>query len=186
MHCVRSLPAHSPAAVIVNELDLSVSNLRSGYSYCLTLLGSSYVWHGRGARKEERTAARVYVRGLSAENAEVVELVEGVDDEDELFWMMLGEKEYTKAEYWKWRASFDEIADGGGEGASPWSSTGYMMLSREKEMVVVVRRLAKPELSASQIRKCHIRHSVMHSYHTHSTRQTCILRMISFIYKIYN
>ncbi|KZV63799.1 hypothetical protein PENSPDRAFT_691304 [Peniophora sp. CONT] len=114
MHIVRSL-SHDGSIVIMDELDLSVNNLCSGYSFCLTLLGSSYVWHGRGSRKEERAVARIYAKVLSSENNEVVELREGEDDDDELFWMMLGEKEYARAEYWRWRSDCE-----GDVGAKGW------------------------------------------------------------------
>lgn len=33
----------------------------------------------------------------------VIELSEGEDDSDEMFWMILGDEEYAKADYWKWR-----------------------------------------------------------------------------------
>lgn len=33
----------------------------------------------------------------------MVELVEGETDDDEMFWMMLGNDDYAKADYWKWR-----------------------------------------------------------------------------------
>ena len=101
MHIVRS----SGGGTIIEELDLSVHNLCSGFSYVLTLLGSSYIWHGRGSNVNERAAARVYARNLSEGEGEVVELKEGEGDEDdELFWMMLGEREGCGAEYWRWRS----------------------------------------------------------------------------------
>jgi hypothetical protein len=30
-------------------------------------------------------------------------LSEGVDDNDEMFWMILGDEQYAIADYWKWR-----------------------------------------------------------------------------------
>ncbi|KAI0029659.1 hypothetical protein K488DRAFT_55918, partial [Vararia minispora EC-137] len=107
MHCVRLLDGN----IIIDELDLTVSNMCSGFSYCVTLLGSSYVWHGRGSLAQERAAALSYAHGLAAEGAPIVELVEGESDDDEMFWMMLGEREYARADYWRWRRL-------GGEGPS--------------------------------------------------------------------
>lgn len=75
----------------------------SGFSYCLTILDTLYVWHGCGSKQEERDAALQYAQGLAAKGSTVVELLEGESDDDEMFWMMLGDNEYAKAEYWKWR-----------------------------------------------------------------------------------
>ncbi|VDC00183.1 unnamed protein product [Peniophora sp. CBMAI 1063] len=97
MHVVRSLPSSSTSTstssaelllAIIDELDLSIANLCSGFSYILTLLASSYIWHGRGSLAHERVVARIYIKGL----------FEGREEEDggesaELFWMMLGERE---------------------------------------------------------------------------------------------
>jgi hypothetical protein len=131
MHCVRLVDGN----IIMDELDLvrtclvctlcltadqrrapqAVSNLCSGFSYCLTLLGSSYVWHGRGSLPRERSASRAYAHALAADGAAIVELVEGVNDDDEMFWMMLGEREYASADYWRWRAN-----SGSAEPAAVW------------------------------------------------------------------
>lgn len=35
----------------------------------------------------------------------MVELIEGESDNNEMFWMMLGERDYANADYWKWRPS---------------------------------------------------------------------------------
>lgn len=32
-----------------------------------------------------------------------MELSEGENDDDEMFWMILGSEDYAKADYWKWR-----------------------------------------------------------------------------------
>ncbi|KAI0062921.1 hypothetical protein BV25DRAFT_1939502 [Artomyces pyxidatus] len=99
MHRVCSLHGN----ILIDEHDLGISNLCSAFSYCLTLLGNSYVWHGRGSLGPEREVARGYAQALSGAEAAVVELIEGESDDNELFWMMLGDKEYAKADYWKWR-----------------------------------------------------------------------------------
>ena len=66
------------------------------------------MWYGCGSAHSERDAALRYARALQEEadaaGAEktVVEVEEG--QEEELFWMFLGENEgYARASYWKWR-----------------------------------------------------------------------------------
>lgn len=52
--------------------------------------------------RQERHAAVRYARALG-EN--VVELAHGVSaDDDDMFWMVLGEDEFAKADYWRWRS----------------------------------------------------------------------------------
>jgi|ERR1700683_384455 hypothetical protein len=82
----------------------------SGFSYCLTLLDTLYVWYGRGSRQQERDAALKYAQGLAAKGSTVVQLAEGESDDDEMFWMMLGNDEYADADYWKWRPTAPERA----------------------------------------------------------------------------
>jgi hypothetical protein len=79
-----------------------VSNLCSAFSYCLTLLGTCYVWHGRGSLPRERQVALEYALSLVT-GSHPVELVEQESDDSEMFWMMLGEADYAMADYWKWR-----------------------------------------------------------------------------------
>ena len=79
-----------------------VSNLCSAFSYCLTLLGTCYIWHGRGSLSGERQAAQGYALSLAVESSPV-ELVEQESDDNEMFWMMLGNDDYARADYWKWR-----------------------------------------------------------------------------------
>jgi hypothetical protein len=63
-----------------------------------------YVWHGCGSMEQERHAAVTYAQGLAGKDGKVVELKEKEDDEDdEMFWMMLGEDAYARADYWRWR-----------------------------------------------------------------------------------
>ncbi|KAF8967877.1 hypothetical protein BDZ97DRAFT_475685 [Flammula alnicola] len=101
MHLVRSLNG----VIVIDEHDLDVKNLCSAFSYCLTVLGSIYVWHGCGSTPEERNAALKYSKKLSNDAASPIELLEGETDNDEMFWMILGDDGFAKADYWKWRKS---------------------------------------------------------------------------------
>lgn len=87
-----------------------IKNLCSGFSYCLSLLETFYVWHGRGSRTEERQAALKYAQSLSSSPDSVIELVEGQSDQDEMFWLILGEGDYAKADYWQWRSSSELLS----------------------------------------------------------------------------
>lgn len=88
----------------------SIRNLCSAFSYCLTLLDTLYVWHGCGSLDTERAVARDYAKALASPSSNVVELIEGQSDaDDEMFWMILGEGDYARADYWKWRASSSSI-----------------------------------------------------------------------------
>jgi hypothetical protein len=80
----------------------NVSNLCSAFSYCLTLLGTCYVWYGKGSLPGERQAALGYALSLGVESSPV-ELIEQESDDNEMFWMMLGNDDYARADYWKWR-----------------------------------------------------------------------------------
>jgi len=80
----------------------NVKNLCSGFSYCLTVLGNAYVWHGLGSLDSERSAAVQYAGKLGGE---ITELFQGNNDSDETFWMVLGDEDYATADYWKWRRS---------------------------------------------------------------------------------
>ncbi|KAH9924883.1 uncharacterized protein B0H18DRAFT_908993 [Fomitopsis serialis] len=105
MHLVRSLNG----VTFIDEVDIGIRNLCSAFSYCLSLLGSLYVWHGCGSADAERAAACEYARAL-ASSASVIELVEGESDaDDEMFWLILGDGEYAKADYWKWKASSPSV-----------------------------------------------------------------------------
>ncbi|KAH7924624.1 hypothetical protein BV22DRAFT_1034934 [Leucogyrophana mollusca] len=102
MHVVRL----NCGLVIVDEIELNVKNLCSGFSYCLSILNNIYVWQGCGSPPKERQAALEYARGFSAKGTTVIELVEGENDTDDgMFWMILGDGDYAKADYWKWRSS---------------------------------------------------------------------------------
>ncbi|KAI0695962.1 hypothetical protein C8T65DRAFT_664443 [Cerioporus squamosus] len=99
MHLVRSLRGF----IFIDELDLAIKNLCSGYSYCISILDTFYVWHGRGSTAAEQRAALDYAKSLAPSPENVVELTEEESQADEMFWMILGEGDYAKADYWKWR-----------------------------------------------------------------------------------
>lgn len=64
------------------------------------------MWNGRGARPEEKKKAFDYAVGLCDDADSVIVLNEGENDEDEMFWAVLGDGDrgYAKAFYWAWRA----------------------------------------------------------------------------------
>jgi hypothetical protein len=115
MHLVRSFNG----LIVIEERDLvsthnqpaccslksaqNVQNLCSGFSYCLSILDTLYVWHGRGSKETERAEALEYAQGLASNGGNVIELSEGENDDDEMFWMILGDEEYAKADHWRWR-----------------------------------------------------------------------------------
>ncbi|RDB25209.1 Gelsolin [Hypsizygus marmoreus] len=98
MHLVRS----QGGVILVDEKDLSIRNLCSAFSYCVSILDSVYVWYGRGSISEERRAALEYARSLTT-NVPPIELSEDDGDDDEMFWMILGDEEFANADYWQWR-----------------------------------------------------------------------------------
>jgi hypothetical protein len=67
-------------------------------------LDTVYVWHGKGSTPSERIAALAYAQNLAVAG-NITELFEGVNDDDEMFWMILGSDEYAKADHWRWRAN---------------------------------------------------------------------------------
>lgn len=118
MHLVRAiddiiyidehdLVSISCVSVVLQYLDLNccsqgVKNLCSAFSYCLSILGTIYVWYGLGSVTAERKAALAYARSIHAE-ADVVELTQGENDDNEMFWMILGDSPFAEADYWRWR-----------------------------------------------------------------------------------
>ncbi|KAH7915180.1 hypothetical protein BJ138DRAFT_1142208 [Hygrophoropsis aurantiaca] len=101
MHIIRSCNGH----VVIDEVELAIKNLCSGFSYCISILNNIYVWHGCGSTPKERQAALAYARGFAAKGATMIELVEGENDADDgMFWMILGDGDYAKADYWQWRS----------------------------------------------------------------------------------
>ncbi|KAJ8468524.1 hypothetical protein ONZ51_g9590 [Trametes cubensis] len=101
MHVVRSLHG----LIFIDELDLGIKHLCSGYSYCISILDTYYVWHGRGSIPAEQQAALKYAQTLASSSEHVVEMGEDESQADEMFWMILGEGDYAKADYWQWRTS---------------------------------------------------------------------------------
>ncbi|KAL4074202.1 hypothetical protein J3A83DRAFT_2696450 [Scleroderma citrinum] len=101
MHVVKSRDTQ----ILIDELDLSIKNLCSGYSYCITTLDHIYVWHGTGSTPAERSAALGYAGLMTTASRPIIELMEGRGDaNDEMFWMIVGDPDsYAKADYWRWR-----------------------------------------------------------------------------------
>ena len=65
-----------------------------------------YVWYGRGSTSRERNAALQYAEAMVKHSISPIELYEGENDSDELFWMILGDAGFANADYWGWRKSF--------------------------------------------------------------------------------
>ncbi|KAH6913911.1 hypothetical protein BKA70DRAFT_1096251 [Coprinopsis sp. MPI-PUGE-AT-0042] len=104
MHLIRS----SRGVIFVDEHDLSINNLCSAFSYSLSILSSVHVWYGEGSTEVERTAARKYAEQLAGGES-VTELYEGKEDNDDsMFWMVLGDQPYANADYWKWRGAMSK------------------------------------------------------------------------------
>lgn len=82
-------------------------NLCSAYSYCLCILGNTYVWHGRGSSEDERKVASTYAQSLTKTPSAIIELEEGA--EDEMFWMILGNDAYANASYWTFKDQLDRV-----------------------------------------------------------------------------
>jgi len=101
IHLVRS----KGGMIFIDEHDLSVQFLCSGFSYCLSILGTVYVWYGCGSTPRERQAALEYARSLEVGGTPAIELYENEKNNDEMFWMILGDEEYANADYWKWRSN---------------------------------------------------------------------------------
>ena len=68
------------------------------------------MWNGRGARPEEKKVAFNYAADLCGDPDSVIVLDEGEDDEDEMFWAVLGDGDrgYAKAFHWAWRANMSK------------------------------------------------------------------------------
>ncbi|KAI5123911.1 hypothetical protein M0805_005727 [Coniferiporia weirii] len=98
MHRVRSWAG----LLLIDEVDMNIRNLCSGFSYCISVLDTLWVWYGCGSALAERSAALRYAQTLvSPSEKDIVEVEEG--QEDEMFWMFLGDEGYAHADYWKWR-----------------------------------------------------------------------------------
>ncbi|KAF8897057.1 hypothetical protein CPB84DRAFT_1681849, partial [Gymnopilus junonius] len=105
MHLVRSFRN----IILIDENDLSIKNLCSAFSYCVTVLGSVYVWNGRGSTDQERKAVLQYATTFSTDSIPPTVLTEGDDDDDEMFWMILGDEDFANADYWRWRRSSPSV-----------------------------------------------------------------------------
>jgi hypothetical protein len=68
-------------------------------------LDNVYVWHGCGSSDAERQAAQQYASRLEKDESSVIQLHEGENDTEELFWMALGDDDFARADYWRWRRS---------------------------------------------------------------------------------
>jgi len=66
------------------------------------------VWHGCGSPPKEREASVEYAHMLSPDLVTPIELFEEGDDADEVFWVMLGDEDFAKADYWRWRHSWSD------------------------------------------------------------------------------
>ena len=84
----------------------NVKYLCSGFSYCISVLDTLWVWYGCGTTQTERDAAKRYSQSL-ASGKNVIEVEEG--QEDEMFWMFLGDDGYARADYWKWKKQTAEM-----------------------------------------------------------------------------
>jgi hypothetical protein len=91
-------------------VDIDIRNICSGFSYCVSILDTLYVWHGCGSPSAERKVAMEYGQTLTSTPDDIVVLVENENDDDQMFWMVLGdEAEYAKADYWRWRSSIGGV-----------------------------------------------------------------------------
>lgn len=105
MYSVRNLAG----VTFIDEHDLSVKNLCSAFSYCLKILDTVYIWHGCGSTDAERQAAVKYASQISYGEANAIQLYESENDQDELFWMALGDDDFAKADYWQWRRQASDV-----------------------------------------------------------------------------
>lgn len=64
------------------------------------------MWRGVGSTDPERQAALQYAKSIARES-EVVELTQGENDDNDMFWMVLGDEAFAEADYWKWRRAAD-------------------------------------------------------------------------------
>lgn len=98
--CYRPIRIYRQSRAYLNSKN--IRNLCSGFSYCLTVLETIYVWYGRGSLESERTTALAYGRSLGED---IVEVYEGQSDGAEMFWAILGDDAFANANYWQWRPS---------------------------------------------------------------------------------
>ncbi|KAF8633344.1 hypothetical protein AX17_004516 [Amanita inopinata Kibby_2008] len=140
MHLVRA----SRGLIYIDELDLAVKNLCSAFSYCLSILNTIYIWYGCGSTEAERQAASNYARSFVAAGQNPVELSESENDEDDMFWMILGGRGFAKADYWKWRRDMSMAdprvwrveAEQGENSMTPIFSFAFERVSHESVYVI--------------------------------------------------
>lgn len=96
-----------------------------------------YVWNGRGARPDEKSAALDYAISLCGDPDSVNVLEEDDNDDDEMFWAVLGDgdRDYAKASHWAWRA-----------GASPGDPQLWKISTSSSQQVDSICRVAGERL----------------------------------------
>ncbi|KPV73594.1 uncharacterized protein RHOBADRAFT_54796 [Rhodotorula graminis WP1] len=96
-----SVQSHDDA-VFVEEADVTIRTLCSGYATVFSSLGEVYAWLGEGSTDLERHAACEFAESL-ADGRSVEVLAEG--EETALFWHQLAADgaEYANAHYWRYR-----------------------------------------------------------------------------------
>ncbi|BGP50427.1 hypothetical protein JCM10450v2_006346 [Rhodotorula kratochvilovae] len=96
-----SVQSHD-GAVFVEEANVSIRTLCSGYCTVFSSLGEVYAWLGEGSTDLERNAACEFAESL-ADGRAVAVLAEG--EETALFWHQLAAdgEEYASAHYWRYR-----------------------------------------------------------------------------------
>ena len=77
----------------------------------MSILETFYVWLGRGSLPAEQAAARVYAMSLAPSPEAVLELTEEEGEAAEMFWAILGDGDYARADYWKWRTEPETVVD---------------------------------------------------------------------------
>jgi len=73
-----------------------------------TMIGSVYVFHGRGSVPSERQQALEYAKSLCPADVSPISFEEG--QEDEMFSMMLGDEVHAMADFWKYRSLVEDCA----------------------------------------------------------------------------
>lgn len=99
------------------------------------MLDSLWVWHGRGSTDAERAAALAYSKSLIAGTEKSVQEVEE-GNEDEMFWMFLGEDDYARADYWRWKKDIPSSPT-----QFPHSRIWQIVATESKEQVRIYRSL---------------------------------------------
>ncbi|GAA5922103.1 hypothetical protein JCM3775_003491 [Rhodotorula graminis] len=103
-----SVQSHDDA-VFVEEADVTIRTLCSGYATVFSSLGEVYAWLGEGSTDLERHAACEFAESL-ADGRSVEVLAEG--EETALFWHQLAADgaEYANAHYWRYRPHHPQTA----------------------------------------------------------------------------